>query len=313
MLCSIGFAQESEETSDEATAAAETWVTSVAADSNADCVAATATGLLLREAAVVAFPAADRSQPVELYRHPHSVWAVALSPDGALVASTDYRGNLSVFSRSAEGWQAGEPKSYEGVCERWTRALAFASDGSALFAGNEAGKLFRIQTDSGEVTKSREIEAAQIMDIAVLEGNQLALAMSSGKLHIVNAETLEPTSGEGKQVSEQALWFCVGKSPQELVAGGADGILRRIKGLDAEPESLGSVSGWATTATQLDSGTIIGTSGGGLYELKPGGAIEQIAEVESGVWGVAAIPGGTVAVGTRKGGLAILQRAWTIQ
>ena len=66
------------------------WVTSIAPRGNAgEFVAATADGLLLREASVVTFSAANPAELTPLYSHPAAVWCVDATSDGNLVASVD--------------------------------------------------------------------------------------------------------------------------------------------------------------------------------------------------------------------------------
>ncbi len=77
------------------------WVTSIVRLGTSDqFVAATADGLLLREAAVYSFHADNPKMLTKMYTHPAAVWCVASSSGGGRIASVDYRGNLVVYEKS---------------------------------------------------------------------------------------------------------------------------------------------------------------------------------------------------------------------
>ena len=151
------------------------WVTSIAPLGEGEFVAATADGLLLRESSVCRFNAKHPDQLEAIYAHPAGVWAVDASSDGKLIASSDYRGNLGVFT--VDG---GKVQMHEGVLERWSQALRFAPDGLSVVAGNEGGKLFVFDVTAGKVSKSIELGPQAIAAIAFSpDGTQVARSRPS--------------------------------------------------------------------------------------------------------------------------------------
>ena len=107
------------------------WITSITQLGSQDTfIASTANGLLMQPASVESFTA----QASDLaYTHPAAVWAVAASPDGSLIASVDYRGNLGTYNVANS-----KATVHEKVFERWCQSLIMDPSGKSLVAGNEA-------------------------------------------------------------------------------------------------------------------------------------------------------------------------------
>ena len=71
-----------------ATDSKSTWITSIdQLNSSGQFVAATADGLLLREASVFSFDASNPTQLSPLYTHPAAVWCIDAASDGSRVVS----------------------------------------------------------------------------------------------------------------------------------------------------------------------------------------------------------------------------------
>ncbi len=286
------------------------WVTSLAVLGEGDvAVAATAEGLLYREASVVEFSLGELAGATPLYQHPASVWAVV--GDAQRVISSDYQGNLAVYDRAA-----GELVMHEGVLEKWTRCLEFDPAGEHVVAGNEVGKLFAWSLEKGAIAKTLEVDAQQIYAIAFSPaGDQLVAADGAGHLHLVSWPEL--ASQRTIELGEQAIWeVSFSADGNHLIAGGADQKLWRI-GLaeGAEPEVLATTGDWISAlAVDKDSGEIIlATLTGQIMTLSAQGAEPQLAaELPSGVWALLMPGSGKLLAATRKHAIAGLGRAWTL-
>jgi len=190
---------------DNASAGAEvqsTWVTDIAPlGSSGTYVAATADGLLLREAAVCSFEATDPSAMSPIYSHPAAVWCVDALSDGSKVVSVDYRGNLIVFDTAS-----GEPTTHEKAFERWCQAMLVTTDDKAVVAGNEAGKVMVFDLESGKVTSSAELDAHAVTGLALSpDGSQLAATDGAGHVHLLKWPGLEAAGKIRPGVSSTVL------------------------------------------------------------------------------------------------------------
>ncbi len=249
---------------------------------------------------------ADLAGSETLYTHPASVWAVAVAPDGASVASTDYKGNLGIYRFEGE-----QLTMKEAVFERWTRALAFAPDGSVLVAANEAGKVFVYDVAKGEVIQSVELGGQQIYSLAFsADGKLLAAGDGAGSVHLLKLAGLETV----KKVAcgEAPIWaVCFSANDKQMFAGGSDRKLRRIEvDGEAEPTVLGQASDWITAidcnpgASQIAVGSMDGT-----MFTSDGNNFEKIGKVPSGIWSVAFADGKLLAA-TRKHMIASFVPSW---
>lgn len=285
------------------------WVTSLAPLGDGAVVAATAEGLLYREASVVEFALGSLASGKPLYQHPSSVWAVA--GDAQRVISSDYQGNLAVYDRAA-----GELVMHEGALEKWTRCLEFDPAGEQVVAGNEVGKLFVWSLEKSAVAKTLELDAQQIYAIAFSPaGDQLVAADGAGHLHLVSWPEL--ARQRTIELGEQAIWgVSFSADGSHLIAGGADQKLWRV-GLaeGAEAEVLATTADWISAmAVDKDSGEIIlATLTGQIMTLAAQGGEPQLAaELPSGVWALLMPGSGSLMAATRKHAIAGLGRAWTL-
>ena len=163
----LAFALLSGDVSSEDSAAAQDsksiWITSIdQLDSSGGFVAATANGLLLREASVFSFNAADPTQLTPLYKHPAAVWCIDAASDGSKVASVDYRGNLMIHDKANP-----ETKMHEKAFERWCQAMILSPDDRFVIAGNEAGKLMSWEISGNKIAKSVELDGHAVTGLAI--------------------------------------------------------------------------------------------------------------------------------------------------
>lgn len=300
------------------------WATSVAPlGDSGKFVAATADGLLMREAAVVEFDAADLTQATAIYTHPASVWAVAASD--AFICSTDYRGNLGLFDR-------GNSKAtiHEGVFERWTRALAIAPDGKNLLAGNEGGKLLVWSFEKGEIVQSVEVDAQQLYSLAFSpSGDRIAVSDGGGHVHVLSWPELQPV--KKLELGEQPVWAAQFSSDgQSIIAGGADrklwsaplteGSAPAAEGSAPTAEGSAPVivetSDWISTI-EYDSkrGVLVaGTLAGEIFIVSDDGkSATKIGALPSPVWSVIMPSADSILAATRKHAVAALGQTWNVR
>jgi hypothetical protein len=286
------------------------WVNSLAVvDQGKAIVGATADGLLMRPADVVFVEVADLSRVQVLYSHPASVWDVVGNEN--FVASSDYRGNLTILDRAS-----GTPRFVEGVFERWTRALAIAPDGQHLIAGNEAGKLFKIVLATGEVAQTVDLDSQQVYSIDFAPaGDTLAIADGGGHVHLVSWPELTPI--RNIELGAEPIWAVAFVADgQHVVAGGADRKLWKTAIAEgAEPLVVAETGDWVTAigGDPQRQEFVAATMEGELWQMSAGGGTAAtIGKMPSGVWDVAMIDPTAIATATRKHAIAAMGRAWQV-
>ncbi len=268
-------------------------------------VAATANGLLLREATVYSFDSGNPSQLHPLYNHPAAVWCVDSTSDGGKVASVDYRGNLVIYDSVT-----GETQVHEKAFERWCQSMMIAPSGTSIVAGNEAGKVLIWDLFSGKVIKTAELGGHAVTGLAISpDQSTLAATDGSGQVHLLKWPTLEPA---GKiKISDQTAW-CVafvddGKS---LLVGSSDRNLYKCDAVDgATPKSVTKGTDWITQLAVSPSGQVAaGEVGGRLHFPSTGGSDSM--EAASGVWSLCWNADSQLYAGTRKDGIVVAGRSW---
>ncbi len=285
------------------------WVTSLAPGSDGNLYASLATGMPHREGSVVKFSNENPDEAKELYKQPAAVWAVATSPDKTTLGSTDYQGSLAISSIAS-----GETKHFPKAFTSWTRAIAFAADSKLLAAGNESGTVFAWSVGEAKPLASRELASGQIMSIAFSpNGETLAVATGSGKLHLVKWPSLE--SIKEVTVGTLPLWSVVYGNNNLLWVGGADGTVKRIAS-EGEPLEIAKLNDWVTSISILP--------GGGLVAVSMRGQVKRSSEADpkklfdwatgpKGIWGVFAMTSDRIIVATRSLGPSVLQSVGQIQ
>jgi WD40 repeat protein len=306
MLTSLSMVHLSAADGEAVTAPESLWVTSIAQIGSSDqFAAATADGLLLREAAVYSFPGSDPTDRTKLYSHPAAVWSVVSSRDGGRIASVDYRGNLVVFDTASS-----EPTLHEKALESWCQAIILGPDDNSLIAGNEAGKVFVWDLSAAKISKSVELDGHAVTGLAISpDGSQLAASDGGGHVHLLKWPELEPL---GKiDISDDSAW-CVAYIDQgsELLVGSGNRRLYRCAAKpDAKPEVVATGTDWVTELAVSPSGQIAAAEiGGRLHFPSTGGTDSMYAK--SGVWALCWNGEGQLFAGTRKDGIVIAGRSW---
>ncbi len=281
------------------------WVTSIARIGDSDqFAAATANGLLLREAEVTTFNSSDPTALTTIYAHPAAVWCVAATSDGNTIASVDYRGNLITYDVKTQ-----QPTTHEKAFERWCQAMIFAPDNAHIIAGNEAGKIIVWDLAAATAGKSVELDGHAVTGLAISpDGSQLAASDGGGHVHLFQWPSLEPA---GKiEVSKETAW-CVAfvDGGQKLVVGSSDRQLYRVDAkADAKAESVAKGSDWITQIAVSAGGHVAAAEVGGRVHFLFGGS--ESMDAESGVWSLCWNGEDQLLAGTRKHGIVTAGRSW---
>ncbi len=278
---------------------------SISSNSSGQFVAATADGLLLREASVYAFDASNPTQLRPLYTHPAAVWCIDAASDGSKVVSVDYRGNLVVFDTASS-----EPKTYEKAFERWCQAMMISPDNKSVVAGNEAGKVMIWDLEAGKVSKSVDLDEHAVTGLAISpDGSQLAASDGAGHVHLLKWPSLESI---GKiEVSKETAW-CVAfvDDGKNLLVGSSDRHLYRCEAkADAKAESIAKGTDWITHLAVSPSGQVAAGEVGGRLHFPSTGGTDSM-DAPSGVWSLCWNGDQQLFAGTRKDGIVSAGRSW---
>lgn len=292
--------------SEASTDSKSTWVTSIAPlGSSGQFVAATADGLLLREAKVYSFEASLPTELKPLYSHPAAVWCVDATTDGSMVVSVDYRGNLVVYDVGS-----GEVTTHEAAFERWCQAMIISPDGKSIIAGNEAGKVMVWDIESSKVAKQMELDGHAVTGLAVApDGSQVAASDGGGHVHLLQWPSLEQA---GKiDVSEETVW-CVTyvEDGSHLLVGSSDRHVYKCEAKpDAKAESVAKGTDWITQLAVSPGGQVAAGEVGGKLHFPSTGGTDSM-DAASGVWTLCWNGDAQLFAGTRKDGIVMAGRSW---
>jgi hypothetical protein len=281
------------------------WVTSIAPQgSSGEFVAATADGLLLREASVVTFSAANPAQLTPLYSHPAAVWCVDATSDGDRVASVDYRGNLIVFDT-----QSAQATTHEKAFERWCQSMMISPDDQSIVAGNEAGKVMVWNIEAAKLSASAELDGHAITGLALSpDGSQLAASDGAGHVHLLKWPGLEAIAEI--KISDDAAWCVAFAQDGSLLVGSGDRHLYRCEPkADAKPEVVAKGTDWITQIAISSAGQVAAAEVGGKLHFPNSGGADSM-DAKSGVWALCWNGDQQLFAGTRKDGIAIAGQSW---
>jgi len=258
--------------------------------------------LLYRPGDVCAWNLADGVRSGEFAGHPTSVWAVRLSADGTLLATSGYDGLVRIWDVATR-----QPKHDLKKHKGWARTVAFSPDGKRLASGGEDGSVILWDATSG----------AELKSIAAHEGGVLCLAFSPDGATLASGgsdkavKLWNPADGSERaklQGHGDTVW-AVAYAPDGalLASGGADRTLRLWSAAEAQPvAALGGHKDWITSlAFSADGKRLVsgGMDGGvKLWDMTAKGEQEGPENAGSSVWAVAFTPDArTLVVGTHKG------------
>ncbi|GAA5505528.1 hypothetical protein [Novipirellula caenicola] len=287
--------------------AASLWVTSIAPLAGDTYVAATADGLLLREAKVKSFSASDPKSLTDLYSHPAAVWCVDATADGKTIASVDYRGNLVVYDVESK-----EAKTHEKALERWCQSLTFAPDDKSIVAGNEAGKVMVWDLAENKVTKTLELAGQAVTALAFsADGKQIAAADGGGEVHLIQWPELT-VSGKIK-ISDQPAWSVVYAGEKLLVGSGDRNLYQCEAKADAKPTRLTRAGDWITEMAVSKDGRVAAADLSGKIFLPMQNEANEVGSdaspAKSGAWALSFHDDKTLLVGTRKDGIVVVKES----
>ncbi len=281
------------------------WITSIDRVGTSDeFVAASANGLLLREADVFSFNANNPNELTKLYSHPAAVWCVASSSSGDRIASVDYRGNLMIYEKASR-----VTNLHEKALERWCQAMLISPDDRFVIAGNEAGKVMAWDISANQISKSAELDGHAVTGLALSpDQTQLAASDGGGHVHLLKWPELEPI---GKiEVSEESAWCVAYDYSSYLLVGSSDRHLYRSEAKpDAKAEVLAKGTDWITELAISPSGQVAAAEVGGRLHFPTGGGSESM-QAESGVWALCWNGDAQLFAGTRKNGILIAGQSW---
>lgn len=281
------------------------WVTSIAPrGSSGEFVAATADGLLLREASVVTFSAANPAELTPLYNHPAAVWCVDATSDGNHVASVDYRGNLIVFET-----QSAATTTHEKAFERWCQSMMISPDDKSIVAGNEAGKVMVWDIAAAKVSASVELDGHAVTGLALSpDGSQLAASDGAGHVHLLKWPGLDAIAEI--KISDDTAWCVAFSQDGSLLVGSGDRHLYRCEPkADAKPERVAKGTDWITQIAVSSGGQVAAAEVGGKLHFPNSGGTDSM-DAKSGVWALCWNGDQQLFAGTRKDGIAIAGQSW---
>ena len=298
-----------DEQGDDGGDAKSVWVTSIAPIGNDRFVAATADGLLLREATVYSFDAADPNDLTPLYQHPAAVWRADATDDGSTVASVDYRGNLVTFDT-----KEGKATTHEKAFERWCQAMMISPDNKSVIAGNEAGKVMVWDLAESKVSGSVELDAHAVTGLAVSpDGKTLAATDGGGHVHLISLPGLEAS---GKiEINDEIAWaVAFVNDGSDLLIGSSDRKLYSCPAkADAKAEPLAKGKDWITQIAVSPGGQVAAGEIGGQVHFpsaapRTSGAMERGKRIMERCAGMATTQ---LFAGTRKNGIVMAGQTWT--
>ena len=152
-------------------------MSSVAFLSNDAIVSAGGQTLLYRPGDVIVWNLADGVEKNKLQGHETTVWSVAVSPDGKLLATASYDGVVKIWD-IAEGKLKHDLKKHKN----WARSVAFSPDSKKLASGSEDTTVVIWNVDDGKEIKTLTAHAGPVFGVAFLPDNKTLATVGGDKL-----------------------------------------------------------------------------------------------------------------------------------
>jgi WD40 repeat protein len=197
---------------------------------------------------------AEKGTPKHTIKEEDSVNAVAVSPDGELIASGTTQAVTTLFKVST-----GEKvESWTGTTG-WVNALAFGQGGKTLAAGSEGGTLTLIDLPTHKVTHEIAGKHGAFNSVAWSpDGQLLAGGTQESSLHLYDGGSLQEiaSSSMGNAVSSM-MWSPDGST---LLTAENEGVLFDTRGGNLrKTRELSGHEGWVQAVAYRPDGRIIVT------------------------------------------------------
>jgi len=259
--------------------------------------------LLYRKGEVVIWNVADGSRAGELVGHPTSVWAVDISKDGKLAATTGYDGLIKLWDFATKTSKA-DLKKHLG----WVRTVQFSTDSTKLATGGEDGTLVLWDALSGAEIRVITAHAGPVSSVC-FSPDGTTLASGSGD-KLVKLWDVATGMEKGKLEGHTDGVWTIRYSPDgsKLVSTSADRTAKLWTTSDAkEYATLVGHKDWVTSAAFTPDGARLATGSldGVIKFWDVASKAEQIGpeKAKASVWSVSISPdGGRMFVGSHADG-----------
>jgi hypothetical protein len=221
-------------------------------------------GLPARSGFLGVYSVPDGTQIHELPGHSDAVFAVALRPDGAQLASAS-------FDQTVRFWDLGKgtPAGVFRGHSDFVYALAYTPDGRALYSAGKDRTIKRINSRTIQEERTYGGHQDEVLALAVdPDGKQFVSAGIEPQLRFWMLDGRRPVSQRsGHSGPVQQLAFS--GDGRRLVSAGGDGSVRLWNGKDGEPvRSLATGRQWQYAAAISEDGRLVAAGGwDGLVRL----------------------------------------------
>ncbi len=233
------------------------WVTGVGFTSDSKRLVTVGGGSLrYRPGDVLVWDVAGGKRLASLSGHDSHVWAVAMSPDRAIGATSDYTGRIVVWD-----FAAGKPIHQLDPFQAWVPSLAWSADGKWMAAGGQDANVAVWNTAKFEKPVTVKVHDAPVAALAFLPGTtRLVVAGVDKKLSLVDWKAGKVVAEW--QGSDDVVWSIgVDPSGKVVATGGADRTVRLWKPDGTRLVSLPAHRDWIRCVRFSPDGKELATAG----------------------------------------------------
>ncbi|GAA4453173.1 hypothetical protein GCM10023156_23710 [Novipirellula rosea] len=171
-----------------------------------------------RDNSVIIYDLPQLRESIRVSGHTSSVWSLAYSHNGKLIATGDSSGRVLV-SDTTSGTQIRKLDGLVGDI----RAIEFGTDDKFLVVADSSSNVKRYDLSGKRIVSIRLADAATINSIAMLPEETIAIADSAGRIHIRN---LDDGSESTKWMGHNGAVWSVVAIGNRILSAGQDGNLR---------------------------------------------------------------------------------------